>query len=115
MFIETRKGTQMLVRIETMTCSGCARKIGQAIATVDGSARVEADVSQRLLRIESTAEPRDVLQAIESAGYRAIVVPEGVHAPRAGCCGCGGASQAKAVDTRQTPRATQASCCGPSL
>lgn len=104
----------MLFQVKNMTCGGCAKSITRAIAAVDAAARIEADVARRLVRVESSANERDVLDAIQAAGYRAIVVPDTVHAPREGCCGCGGSSKAKQVDIAQSEHERGASCCGPS-
>lgn len=59
----------MELRIEGMTCGGCARSITKVIQDVDSDAKVEADLATRKVRVETTASPAQVEQALASAGY----------------------------------------------
>lgn len=61
----------MELRIENMTCGGCARSVTKAIQSVDPAARVEADPSARRV-VVTTASPREpILAALAAAGYPA--------------------------------------------
>lgn len=62
----------MELKIEGMTCGGCARSVTKAIQSVDANARVEADPAARAVRIETTATQAAVLQVLEDAGYPAV-------------------------------------------
>lgn len=59
----------MELRIESMTCGGCARSVTRAIRSVDPDARVHADPPSRSVRIETTATQAAILQVLEEAGY----------------------------------------------
>lgn len=61
----------MELRIESMTCGGCARSVTRAIQSVDPNARIETDPASRTVKVETTATPAAVLQVLEEAGYPA--------------------------------------------
>lgn len=67
------------IRINDMTCGGCAKRIQRAIAAVDAHAQVEVSIVQRLLRVSSTMLSGALLAAIRDAGY----TPEEVTEPAA--------------------------------
>ena len=77
------------LRIEDMTCGGCAGRIARAIAGLDPEARVVVDVASRLVRVTTTAPAAELVDEIGEAGYTAVPVaaPTAV-APRAGGCCC---------------------------
>lgn len=63
----------MELKIENMTCGGCAKSVTKAIQSVDANAKIETDPATRLVRIE-TAVSSDALQKVlEEAGYPAVV------------------------------------------
>lgn len=78
-----------------MTCGHCVAAITKAVHTVDAEARVEVDLTQRAVRINSTRADADALAgAIAGVGYQ----PVSMEAPSAAagatrhssCCGsCG--------------------------
>jgi copper chaperone len=61
----------MEIRIDNMTCGGCARAVTKAIQSVDPNARVEADPASRGVKIETTATQIAILKVLEEAGYSA--------------------------------------------
>jgi copper chaperone len=61
----------MELRIESMTCGGCARSVTRAIQSVDPNARVETDPASRTVKVETTATSEAVRQVLEEAGYPA--------------------------------------------
>lgn len=61
----------MELRIEDMTCGGCAKSVTKAIQGVDPDARVEPNPATRRVKIETTASPEQVRQALAGAGYPA--------------------------------------------
>ncbi|MNJ49275.1 Heavy-metal-associated domain protein [compost metagenome] len=63
----------MELRIESMTCGGCARSVTRAIQSVDPNARIETDPASRMVKIETTATSTALQQVLEEAGYPATV------------------------------------------
>jgi copper chaperone len=59
----------MELKIERMTCGGCAKSVTKAIQSVDSKAKVETDPAARALKIETTATRAAILQVLEEAGY----------------------------------------------
>jgi copper chaperone len=81
-------------RVDDMTCGHCASAITKAVRAVDIGAKVEVDLVQRLVRIESTeTDARHLGEAITKAGYTPVPVevqPVSAAVPRAGGCCCSG-------------------------
>lgn len=63
----------MELRIENMTCGGCAKSVTKAIQSVDPSARVETNPGARAVRVETTATAEALQEVLEEAGYPATV------------------------------------------
>lgn len=63
----------MELRIESMTCGGCARSVMRAIQSVDPNALIETDPASRTVKVETTATSAAVCQVLEEAGYPATV------------------------------------------
>lgn len=61
----------MDLRIENMTCGGCAKSVTTAIQSVDPDARVETDPAERMVKVETTATQVAIRRALEEAGYPA--------------------------------------------
>lgn len=61
----------MELRIEDMTCGGCARSVTKAIQSVDPNARVDADPAAHSVKVETTAPQAAILQVLERAGFPA--------------------------------------------
>jgi copper chaperone len=57
-------------------CGSCVRKIIAAITNIDDEAVVEVDQAAGIVRVEADLEPREVVRAIEDAGYAAEQVSE---------------------------------------
>jgi copper chaperone len=70
----------MELRIENMTCGGCARSVTMAIQSVDPRARVEANPAERAVKLETTASQAAIRQVLEAAGYPAVISPMGAIA-----------------------------------
>ncbi len=66
----------MELRIENMTCGGCARSVTKAIHSVDPNARIEANPATRTVEVETTAPLAALQQVLEDAGYPAASVPK---------------------------------------
>ncbi|MBC2887472.1 heavy-metal-associated domain-containing protein [Ochrobactrum sp. CM-21-5] len=61
----------MELKIEGMTCGGCAKSVTMAIQSVDSGAKVETNPAAREVKIETTATLTSVLKVLEEAGYPA--------------------------------------------
>lgn len=61
----------MELKIESMTCGGCAKSVTRAIQSVDPNARVETDPAARSVKIETSANLATLQQVLEEAGYPA--------------------------------------------
>lgn len=79
-------------QVNDMTCGHCASAITRAVKAVDPVARVDIDLKAHRVHVESTAaDPAEVAEAIQEAGYTpARAEPEAAAKPAkaAGCCGC---------------------------
>lgn len=62
--------------VKGMTCGHCVKAVTGAVHEIDATARVEVDLAQGLVRVESTEPDSSIVRAIEQAGYEAT--------PRAG-------------------------------
>ena len=57
------------LKVERMTCGGCAATVKAAVAEAAPEARTEIEIATGTLRIEGDAEEARVRAAIEQAGY----------------------------------------------
>jgi copper chaperone len=60
------------LRVEGMTCGGCAKSVTRSIQTVDGNAKVDVDLKAKKVRVDTLANLEVVASAIEDAGYPVI-------------------------------------------
>ncbi|MBS7700378.1 MULTISPECIES: heavy-metal-associated domain-containing protein [unclassified Chelatococcus] len=63
----------MELKIERMTCGGCAKSVTEAIQSVDSNATIKTDLATRAVKIETAATRAAILQVLEEAGYPATV------------------------------------------
>ena len=61
----------MDLKIENMTCGGCAKSVTKAIQSVDSAAKIETDPAARAVKIDTTATQAAILEVLEEAGYPA--------------------------------------------
>ena len=59
------------LKVERMTCGGCARSVTKALQGVDPDARIETDPPAREVRVESDRERAAFLAALAEAGFPA--------------------------------------------
>ncbi|MFN3885701.1 MAG: heavy-metal-associated domain-containing protein [Aquabacterium sp.] len=60
-------------RVDDMTCGHCAATITKAIQALDSQARVEIDLAQHRVQVETAqADAEAVRAAIEDAGYTPV-------------------------------------------
>ena len=58
--------------VTNMTCGHCASSVARAVKAIDADARCEIDLGARRVRIESTHEASEFLEAIAEAGYSPV-------------------------------------------
>ncbi|MBM1171577.1 heavy-metal-associated domain-containing protein [Microvirga arabica] len=61
----------MELRIESMTCGGCAKSVTKAIQSVDPNAKIETNPAARTVKVETTATSAALYRVLEEAGYPA--------------------------------------------
>ncbi len=57
------------LKVERMTCGGCAATVRAAVAEVAPEARMEIEIPTGTLRVEGEADEALIRAAIEQAGY----------------------------------------------
>jgi copper chaperone len=62
------------LKVNDMTCGHCVKTITKTVASVDPSAKVNADLDTKRVRIDSTHSPAELSQALADAGYPATAV-----------------------------------------
>jgi len=61
------------IQVEKMTCGGCASRVTRALLAVDDAAKVNVDLRNRTVHVESEFEVEELTRAISAAGYPASV------------------------------------------
>ena len=59
----------MQFQIDNMTCGGCAKSVTKAIHSVDPQAKVEIDLPQKQVTVESGVDRSAVASVLEDAGF----------------------------------------------
>ncbi len=59
----------MEFNIPDMSCGGCANAIRRAVTSLDATATLEADVAVKIVNVTSTLAPKQLIEAIEAAGF----------------------------------------------
>ena len=80
--------------IPSMSCGGCASRITQTIKNLDTDAKIEVDLANKTVRIDSSQQRASVAAALKEAGYPPVEIQTGASsaATRAeparggGCC-----------------------------
>jgi copper chaperone len=62
------------LKVEKMSCGGCAARVTRAVQALDPHAKVEVLFKDRLVRVESAEAPSAVADAVTAAGYPASEV-----------------------------------------
>ena len=57
------------LQVEEMSCGHCVSKVTKTVMEVDAAAKVEVDLAQRKVRVQSSAALEDISEAISDAGY----------------------------------------------
>ena len=66
--------TDMLLKVEKMTCQHCVRSVTSAVKSVDPQAEVSVDLPGQQVRVVAAADAEAVAAAIRAEGYTAAVV-----------------------------------------
>ena len=56
-------------KIEDMSCGHCASMITKTVMSLDAKARVDVDLAQKIVKIESTEDRTALAEALSEAGY----------------------------------------------
>ena len=59
------------LKVPDMTCGDCADVVRRAVRSVDSSATLDIDLASQLVSIMTSADPAEVTQALDAAGYTA--------------------------------------------
>ncbi|WP_233803230.1 heavy-metal-associated domain-containing protein [Paraburkholderia sp. HP33-1] len=65
----------MEFEVKDMSCGGCASAITRAVTNVDPAARIDVDISSKIVKIDSVLPPERLAAAIEAAGFHPAVSP----------------------------------------
>lgn len=63
----------MQFHIENMACGGCVRSITKVIESMDPQAKIEADLTTRLVSVVSEKPREAFLSVLEDAGFPAAI------------------------------------------
>jgi len=59
------------LRLPDMSCGHCVQVVTKTVQRIDALAKVDVELEQRRVRIESSREPREFEAALAEAGYPA--------------------------------------------
>ena len=57
------------LKVDGMTCNGCAASVKRALQTLDSNASVNVDLLSKIVKVETTAQLDQVKTTIVDAGY----------------------------------------------
>jgi copper chaperone CopZ len=78
-----------VLRVDGMMCSHCTSSVDAALRTVPGVHEVSVDLESKLVRVQGTAPPQALMQAVAAGGnHTAELVPETVLRVEGMMCGC---------------------------
>lgn len=69
---------KLTLKVGGMTCEGCAKKVRKALLSVRGVVDCHVHLEEKTahLMVEKGTDSRKFIEAIESAGYEAVVLDE---------------------------------------
>ena len=56
-------------QVQDMTCGGCAASVKRALQGLDANARVDVDLTSKLVKVDTAAPLAAVKIAVQDAGY----------------------------------------------
>jgi copper chaperone len=66
--------TDLLMRVDGMTCDGCAAAVTRTVARVDPAAEIRVDRAAGRVAIRTRAQAVDIAEALTRAGYTATAM-----------------------------------------
>lgn len=57
------------LKVDGMTCGGCAASVKRALQALDANANVDVDLPAKIVKVETAAQLDAVKSAVEDAGY----------------------------------------------
>lgn len=60
--------------IPEMSCGSCKGAIKKAISAADSNSKIDVDLENKTVKIDSNLEQSALLAAVEKAGYEATVI-----------------------------------------
>jgi copper chaperone len=57
------------LQVKGMSCNHCVSNVTQSVKQVDATARVEVDLANQQVRVDSSAPLDDIASALDEAGY----------------------------------------------
>jgi len=63
------------LKVEKMSCGGCAARVTRAMQALDPEAKVEVLLKDRLVQVESGESADAIAEAVTAAGYPASQAP----------------------------------------
>ena len=61
------------LKIEKMHCGSCAKRVTNAILSVEPSADIKIDIEGRTVIVAPAAKTEEMLSALEAVGYPAVM------------------------------------------
>lgn len=65
------------VHVSNMSCGGCAKGVTRAILGVAPHAKVDVDLSDRVVTVNDASDEAAIVAAVQAAGYQASVLDAG--------------------------------------
>ncbi|WP_019142698.1 heavy-metal-associated domain-containing protein [Noviherbaspirillum massiliense] len=62
-----------VLQVERMKCGGCAGRVTKAVQAIDNAAKVDVDLANKSVRVDSQANVEAIVSAIATTGYPATV------------------------------------------
>lgn len=57
------------LKVDGMTCGGCAASVKRALQALDANANVDVDLPSKTVKVDTAAQLEAVKNAVEDAGY----------------------------------------------
>jgi copper chaperone len=57
------------LKVPEMSCGHCVRTVEEAVRSVDPTARVDIDLADKIVAVETSAPEQTISDVIRSAGY----------------------------------------------
>ena len=66
----------MQFHVENVSCGSCVKHITQAIAAIDPNAKVDVNIADKKVTVDSVASAQDIEAALAEDGYPARVIEQ---------------------------------------